>query len=97
MIWEPLTPDLVQGPQRYFPFRGIVLSFQKRAPCLHLERTRWGSWAWATRRTPSRAPHRYLALLSPDSLLCLTFWDESGDFSLIPRSECTCFEWNYMP
>ena len=59
LILESLILSLVQGPQHCFPFANdVVLSFQKRAPCLPLERTRWGSWASATRPTPSPAPRR---------------------------------------
>ena len=59
LIFQPLILSLVQGPQRCFPFANdVVFSFQKRAPCLPLERTRWGNWASATRQTLCPAPRR---------------------------------------
>lgn len=72
IILEPLVPNLVQIAQYYFPFCDTVLSFQKRAPCLHLERTRWGSWASATRQTRSQVPRRYHAPCSALTAFCFS-------------------------
>lgn len=72
IILEPLVPNLVQNPQYYFSFCDIVLSFQKQAPCLHLERTRWGSWASATRQTRSQVLHRYHAPYSALTAFCFS-------------------------
>lgn len=72
IILEPLVLNLVQNLPYYFPFCDIVLSFQKRAPCLHLERTRWGSWASATRQTRSQVLHRYHAPCSALTAFCVS-------------------------
>lgn len=75
IISEPLIPTRVQNPQCSFPFCDTVFFFQKRAPCLRLERTRWGSSDSATRQMPSRAPRRCCPRPSPGSrasvCLCL--------------------------
>lgn len=54
--------------------RGLVNSlsaFQRAAPSLPLERTRWGSSALATRQMPSPAPHRCVPHPSPHSKMAV--------------------------
>lgn len=90
LIFQPLILSLVQGPQRCFPFANdVVFSFQKRALCLPLERTRWGNWASATRPTPCPAPRRCGPRpLGASAPLCFGAGFSGGSGISPPRLSC---------